>query len=66
MDDRVKFAIIAIAVLAMVAYLSFKPGGPGKHPGPVEKITFGVDFSVISAPVWIAENRGYFQEEGLL
>jgi NitT/TauT family transport system substrate-binding protein len=31
----------------------------------LEKITFGVDVSVISAPVWVAESRRYFQSEGL-
>jgi NitT/TauT family transport system substrate-binding protein len=67
MNKKTGFAIAAmmIAVLGGAAYLLIGQRGFGKHTEPLEKITFGVDFSVISAPVWVAENRGYFQKEGL-
>jgi len=67
MNARIKFAIIAIliAFLGMAAYVGLRQRGPEPYTGPMTKITFGVDFSVISAPVWVAENRGYFQKEGL-
>ena len=67
MNKTITFTIIAIviAVLGGAVYLLIGQRGFGKHTGPMEKITFGVDFSVISAPVWVAENRGYFQKEGL-
>lgn len=61
------FAVLGVVlvILGVTAYVLLGQGGPKKYTGPLEKITFGVDFSVISAPVWVAENRGYFQEEGL-
>ena len=31
----------------------------------LEKVTLGVESSLLPAAVWIAENKGYFQEEGL-
>jgi len=33
--------------------------------GPTERITFGVETSILPSAVWVAENKGYFQEEGL-
>ena len=30
-----------------------------------EKVTLGVETSLLPAAVWVAENKGYFQEEGL-
>ncbi len=67
MNKTITFTMIAIviAVLGGAVYLLIGQRGFGKHTGPMEKITFGVDFSVISAPVWVAENRGYFQKESL-
>ncbi len=67
MNKKITFTIIAIviAVLGAAAWVLLRQRGPGKYAGPLGKITFGVDFSVISAPVWVAENRGYFQKEGL-
>jgi len=67
MNKRISLPIIAfiIAVLGGVAYVLLGQRVPQKYAGPPEKITFGVDLSVISAPVWVAENRGYFEKEGL-
>jgi NitT/TauT family transport system substrate-binding protein len=66
-NGKVRLAVIVmiIAALAVAAYVLLAPRGPEKHAGALGKITFGVDVSVISAPVWVAENRGYFQSEGL-
>ncbi len=36
-----------------------------KYTGPVEKIKFGVEISMLPSAVWVAENKGYFQKEGL-
>lgn len=38
---------------------------PQKYSGPVEKITFGVEMSMLPSAVWVAEKEGYFQEQGL-
>lgn len=66
-NEKIRLAVIVmvIATLAMAAYVLLLPGGPEKHIKPLEKVTLGVDVSVISAPVWVAENKGYFQSEGL-
>ncbi|MBI2865080.1 MAG: ABC transporter substrate-binding protein [Chloroflexi bacterium] len=32
---------------------------------PLGRIRFGVETSILSAPVWIAESRGMFREQGL-
>ena len=34
-------------------------------PGEIEKVTLGVETSLLTAPVWVAENKGYFEGEGL-
>lgn len=67
MNKKIRFAIVVIVIvfLGVVAYLLFRQGGLQKHMGPLERITLGVDFSVISAPVYVAENKGYFKKEGL-
>ena len=36
-----------------------------KYTGPVEKIRMGVETSLLPATVWVAENKGYFLEQGL-
>ena len=33
--------------------------------GPVEQVSLGVETSLLPAAVWVAENKGYFEEEGL-
>jgi NitT/TauT family transport system substrate-binding protein len=66
-NSRTRFIIIVVVIGALGAAVSIwlEQRSQGKYTGPPEKVTFGVDVSVISAPVWIAENKGYFQEEGL-
>ncbi len=39
-------------------------GQPVK-PEEIEKITLGVETSLLTAAVWVAENKGYFEREGL-
>ncbi|MBL7073881.1 ABC transporter substrate-binding protein [candidate division KSB1 bacterium] len=34
-------------------------------PEEIEKVTLGVETSLLTAPVWVAENKGYFEREGL-
>lgn len=61
--------VIIIAVLGGL-YLGFgrqflqKPQ-PQKYSGPVEKITFSSSSDIKNGPIYIAQSKGYFQEEGL-
>lgn len=64
MKLKPKLAFILTALIAVIAvggyyWLSQKP------TGPVEKINFGVELSLLPAMVWVAERNGYFQAEGL-
>ncbi len=45
--------------------LVFMTGCGQKAPRPLEKIVLGTQAIALVSPVWIAENKGYFQEEGL-
>ncbi|MGD0232395.1 MAG: NrtA/SsuA/CpmA family ABC transporter substrate-binding protein, partial [Syntrophorhabdales bacterium] len=35
------------------------------HPKQVEKIVVGAETTAWASPLWVAENKGYFKEEGL-
>ncbi|MEE9525531.1 MAG: hypothetical protein V3V78_02890, partial [Candidatus Woesearchaeota archaeon] len=37
----------------------------GCGPAELEKVTIGVESSLLPASVWVAEGKGYFQEQGL-
>ena len=52
-------ALLGTMLLLLIA------GCVQKAPQPVEKIVLGTQTIAHNAPVWIAENKGYFQEEGL-
>jgi NitT/TauT family transport system substrate-binding protein len=36
-----------------------------EEPEGLEKVTLGVESSLLPASVWVAENKGYFEDEGL-
>lgn len=56
---------VVIFVLGLAVYMFLGQRTSEKHPAPVEGVRLGVDLSVISAPVWVAEDKGFFQKEGL-
>lgn len=35
------------------------------HTGPLDKLTIGVEASILPSVVWVAEAKGYFREEGI-
>lgn len=57
-------AIIVIVVASIVWWRGMSTPAP-KYAGPVEKITLGMELSPLSALLWVAENKGYFQENGV-
>ena len=67
MSGRTRIGSIGLAVavvLGLGLYLSVLKQ-PGKYTGPVERIVLGAETVAHSSPVWIAESKGYFIEEGL-
>ena len=59
--------IIVLIVLAIEGYFLFQTyqNPAKKFSGEMEKITLGVEKSLLPSLVWIAENKGYFTENGV-
>ncbi len=65
-----KRKIFGIGILVTIIVMSVSVGSyfwlsQEQFVGQVEKVTLGVESSLLPAPVWIAENKDYFEEEGL-
>ncbi len=65
-----KKIIISSGVILIVIAIGFfwwrgMPTSVPKYTGPIEKITLGMELSPLSALLWVAENKGYFQENGV-
>ena len=59
-------ALVAIAgALGVFWYIQNLENAKLKYAGPVEKIRFGVETSILPSAVWVAESKGYFLEQGL-
>ena len=60
-------AVIIFVVLAVEGYFLFQTyQNPTKQfSGEMEKITLGVEKSLLPSLVWVAENKGYFTENGV-
>ena len=56
--------IIAVVVEGYMLLQSYRNPAQ-KFTGPMEKITVGVEKSLLPALVWIAEDKGYFAENGV-
>lgn len=61
MDSQKYVVMLLLSVIFMIGCTLPEE----KYTGPVEKITFGVEKSIFSSVVWVAENKGYFEEQGL-
>jgi len=68
MTSRTKIILSAIFVglliLAGFAYVRGQ-GQTSEDSGATETLSLGVEASLLPASVWVAENKGYFQEEGI-
>lgn len=71
MKKTIIFTVIILIALGIGCYFLLNQNffwnkQSQKYAGPGEKIIVGVDFSdMLSTPVLIAENQGYFRDEGL-
>jgi len=57
--------IIAVLIAGGIWLYSTSQKQTAKYTGPVKKVTLGVETSLLPSAVWVAENKGYFQEQGL-
>jgi NitT/TauT family transport system substrate-binding protein len=65
MKEYWPWTAVAIVALMIPAYFLMTPDRPQEHQGPLTRIVFGVETSLLPCLVWISENRGYFRDEGL-
>jgi NitT/TauT family transport system substrate-binding protein len=56
---------LIVVALAGAAYLCFGHHSPFAGTGPPEKLTIAVSPTLMSAPIYVALDRGYFRQEGL-
>jgi len=58
--------VIVALGLAVGGYFGLRQEEPDKYRGEITReVILGCERSLLTAPVWVAENKGYFQEEGL-
>ena len=57
--------LVVLAALAIGGYFWWTKTQPAKYTGPVEKVTMGVGVAPLSLLIWVAENEGYFVDNGL-
>jgi len=69
MSKKLSLIIVILVIIALVVegyvLLQTYRNPAKKFTGPMEKITVGVEKSLLPALVWIAENKGYFAENGV-
>ncbi len=58
-------AVVITSALAVGGYFWLSQEKPKKYTGPVEKVTIGVGVAPLSLLIWVAENEGYFADNGL-
>src|SRR3989338_10158249 len=69
MSKKLSLIIVILVIIALVVegyvLLQTYLNPAKKYSGPMEKITVGVEKSLLPSLVWIAENKGYFAENGV-
>ncbi len=64
MNKRILIGIIAVAVI-IGGYLWLKPERSQKYTGPVEKLTVAAAHYLTGVLVYVAEDQGFFEKNGL-
>jgi len=64
MNKKIIILVVAVIIIVVVGIVWWQSKSIPKYTGPIEKITVGVEKSLLPSLVWVAENKGYFQENG--
>ena len=56
---------IVVGVIVVLAVVLFIQKQAGKYPGEMKKVTIGATTQELSTLIWIAEDQGYFNQNGL-
>ncbi|MEE9247186.1 MAG: NrtA/SsuA/CpmA family ABC transporter substrate-binding protein [Dehalococcoidia bacterium] len=62
---KTRQAFMTIAIVILIGISAVQCSQQTAKPEEIEKAVLGVEASLLPAAVWIAENKGYFEEEGL-
>ncbi|NUQ62077.1 MAG: ABC transporter substrate-binding protein [Pirellulales bacterium] len=67
MSNRARSTLVALTgiLLLGIAVQRFSQRQPQAYHGPVERIVLAAEMVPHASPVWIAEDRGYFREQGI-
>jgi NitT/TauT family transport system substrate-binding protein len=65
MVDRRAFIFFSAIVLLVLAVVFSFQYGRDRRPGNSEKVVFAVGLQPVSAPVYVAHDKGFFEQEGL-
>jgi NitT/TauT family transport system substrate-binding protein len=58
-------AVIAVGAILGVAWLLSPTTSTQMPSDPLEKVAVGAEASLLTAAIWVAESKGYFEREGL-
>lgn len=67
MNKKLSISIVAILVIVVASIMWWQgsPSQPQKYTGPVEKVTVGSYTGEYAALFYIADEKGYFKDEGI-
>ena len=57
--------LIGLLLLLVIGQTACGGSDRALFAGPVDEVTLGVEKSLLPAAVWVADNKGFFEEEGL-
>jgi ABC-type nitrate/sulfonate/bicarbonate transport system substrate-binding protein len=62
---NIGIGVIAVGAILGVVWFLFPTTSTQMPSGPLEKVTVGAEASLLTAAIWVAESKGYFEREGL-
>jgi len=65
MNKKIIFPILAVVIIILAAALIARLRAPGGYSGPTESITLGAQISEVAIPLFVAQDQGFFEQNGL-